>query len=73
LSPVLFCLYVDGLIVKRSKAGIASFVGSNFVGARAYADDIALLATTASSALRKMLAICDSYASEFHIVFNAIE
>ena len=70
LSPVLFCLYIDGLLVALSKAGIGCFVGSNFVGALAYADDIVLLAPTAS-ALRKMLAICDSYASEFHIVFNA--
>jgi len=70
LSPVLFCLYVDGLLVKVSKADIGCFCGSNFVGALAYADDIVLLAPTAS-ALRKMLAISDSYASEFHIVFNA--
>jgi len=70
LSPVLFCLYDDGLLVKLFKAGIGCFVGSNFVGALAYADDIVLLAPTAS-ALHKMLAICDSYASEFHIVFKA--
>ena len=70
LSPVLFCLYIDGLLVALSKAGIGCFIGSNFVGALAYADDIVLLAPTAS-ALRKMLAICDSYASEFNMVFNA--
>jgi len=63
-------LYVDGLLVKLSKAGIGWFVRSNCVGALAYADDIVFLAPTAL-ALRKMLAICDSYASEFHIVFNA--
>jgi len=56
LSPVLFGLYVDGLLVKLSKAGIGRFVGRNFIGALAYADDIVLLAPTAS-ALRKMLAI----------------
>jgi len=53
--------------VKLSKASIGCYVESNFVGALAYADDTVLLAPTAS-ALRKMLAICDS---EFHIVFNA--
>jgi len=46
------------------------FCCKQFCWALAYADDIVLLASTAS-ALRKMLAICDSYASEFHIVFNA--
>jgi hypothetical protein len=70
LSPVLFCLYIDGLLVALSKAGIGCFIGSKFVGALAYADDIVLLAPSAS-ALRKMLAICDSYANDYHIVFNA--
>ena len=42
LSPVLFCLYINGLLVALSKAGIGCFVGSNFVGALAYADDTAL-------------------------------
>jgi len=35
-----------------------------------YADDIVLLAPTAS-AMRKMLQICDEYAAEFSINFNA--
>jgi len=52
------------------KAGIGCFIGSKFVGALAYADDIVLLAPSAS-VLRKMLAICDSYADDHHILFNA--
>jgi len=55
LSPVLFCLCVDGLLVKLSKAGIGCFVGNNFVGALAYADDIVLLAPTASVYVRYWL------------------
>lgn len=70
LSPVLFCLYIDGLLVALSRAGVGCFVGSNFVGALAYADDIVLLAPTAS-ALRIMLAICDNYAKDYSISFNA--
>ena len=42
------------------------FIGSNFVGALAYADGIVLLAPSAS-ALRKMLAICDNHAQDYHI------
>ena len=45
-------------------------MGNNFVGALAYADDIVLLAPSAS-ALRIMLAICDNYAKEYSITFNA--
>ena len=44
--------------------------GSNFVGALAYADDIVLLAPSGFG-LRKMLAICDSYANDYHILFNS--
>ena len=70
LSPVLFCLYIDGLLLALSKAGVGCFIGSTFVGALAYADDIVLIAPTAS-ALRQLLAICDSYANDYCILFNA--
>jgi len=40
------------------------------VGALAYADDIVLLAPT-PSAMRRMLKICDDYANEHSIIFNA--
>jgi len=70
LSPVLYLLYTDGLLVKLSNAGVGCYFGSFFVGALAYADDLVLLAPT-PSAMRKLLAICDEYAQEFSIVFNA--
>jgi len=59
LSPVLFCLYVDGLLVKLSKAGIGCFVGSNFVRALAYANDI-VLAPTAWKCLSVMLTVTNA-------------
>jgi len=40
----MFCLYVDGLLVALSKAGVGFFIGDYFVGALIYADDIVLLA-----------------------------
>ena len=46
------------------------YVGLNFVGALAYADDIVLIAPS-PSAMRKLLTICDVYASAYDIVFNA--
>ena len=70
LSPVLFCLYIDGLLTALSKAGVGCFIGENFVGALAYADDIVLLAPSAS-ALRTMLSVCDNYAADYSILFNA--
>jgi len=47
LSPVLFCVYIDDLLVRErrlSNANIGCFIGSNYVGALAYADDLVLLA-----------------------------
>ena len=71
LIPVLFCSYVDGLLVALSVEGVGCFMGDNFVGALiAYADDIVFLAPSAS-ALRLMRSICDNYASDYSISFNA--
>ena len=69
-SPVLFCLYVDGLLIVLSDVGVGCFMGDNFVGAVAYVDDIVLLAPSAS-ALRIILPTCDNYASDCFISFNA--
>ena len=41
-----------------------------FLGALAYADDIVLLAST-PAVMRAMLAVCDNYTDDLHIVFNA--
>jgi hypothetical protein len=72
LSPVLFCIYVDDLLLLLSKAGVGCFIGPNFVGALAYADDIVLIAPT-PTALRRLLAICESYARDYCISFNSLK
>jgi hypothetical protein len=70
LSPVLFCVYIDDLLLLLKKAGFGCYIGAHFVGALAYADDIVLVAPSAT-ALRKRLAICEDYADEYCICFNA--
>jgi len=74
LSPILYLLYIDGLnlLVKLSNAGVGCYFGLLFAGALVYADDLVLLAPT-SSAMRKLLAVCDISAREFSIrpKFNA--
>jgi len=68
-------VYVDYLnTFQVSKAGVGRFIGLHFVGALAYADvdDLVLLAPTAS-AMRKLLAICDDYARQYSISFNALK
>jgi len=37
LSPVIFSIYIDGLLVKSSQANVGCYVGEFFVGALAYA------------------------------------
>lgn len=69
ISPVLFCIYIDDLLIRLASSGVGCFIGLNFVGALAYADDISLLAPN-PSAMRKLLGICDSFAAEFDIQFN---
>ncbi len=50
-------------------SGVGCYVGSKFVGAIAYADDLILLAPTIV-ALRKLINICEFYAAEYDIKFN---
>jgi len=70
LSPVLFCDYIDDLLLLLKKAGFGCYIGTHFVGALVHADNIVLVVPSAT-ALRKMLAICEDYADEYCICFNA--
>jgi Reverse transcriptase (RNA-dependent DNA polymerase) len=64
VSPVLYCVYIDDLLLALSKSGVGCYIGSNFVGALAYADDVVLIAPTAT-AMCKLLFICGEYATEY--------
>jgi len=46
LSPVLFCIYLDGLLVALNDSKVGCHIGRIYVGALAYADDVTLLAPT---------------------------
>jgi hypothetical protein len=63
-------VYIDDLLLALSKSGVGCYIGSNFVGALAYADDVVLIAPTATE-MRKLLSICGEYATEYCISFNA--
>ena len=70
ISPVLFCVYIDDLLVELSQCGGGCKIGPYFYGCMGYADDIILLNPTVQST-NTMLQICEKYASEHRIVFNA--
>ena len=70
LSPVLFSVYLDGLLQKLADSGVGCHWGNLFAGAVCYADDIVLLAPCPSP-LRIVLDICSSYADTHGLRFNA--
>lgn len=72
LSPVLFCIYIDDLLLQLSRAGVGCYIGNHYVGALAYADDIVLVAPS-PTAMRIMLSICDRFALNNDVRFNAMK
>ncbi len=70
LSPVLFALYMEGLLRQLKDSGVGCYIGNHFVGAIAYVDDINLICPTKKS-LDILTGICELYAYEFSITFNA--
>ena len=59
LSPVLFALYIDGVIRRLESSGLGCKIHGLYVGCILYADDIILLAHT-SVALQNMLDLCNA-------------
>ena len=51
---------------------LGCYVGDIFMGAFAYADDVALLAPTIM-AHNKLITVCVSFARGFHVLFNLIK
>ena len=66
----MFCVHLYELLQRLHESSVGCYIGSLFVGALAYADDIALLAPT-PSAIRRLLKICDSFGTEFSVAFKA--
>ncbi len=70
VSPVLFCIYINGLLIELENSGIGCYMGSVFAGAFGYADDLKLLTPT-MRAMSKMVIICEQYATRYYVMFNA--
>jgi len=69
LSPVLFSLYIDDIIVKLRNSGYGLHIGSTFIGCILYADDIVLLSCSCYG-LQKLVNICMNYGKIWDISFN---
>ena len=70
LSPVLFSIYLDQLLVELRHLGMGCYMNGLFTGVFIYADDITLLAPSRASMVR-MLEKCESFVLTHNILFNA--
>ena len=70
LSPLLFIIYLDQLILSFKDLGVGCHLNGMFVGAFNYADDVTLLAST-NMALKAMLTTCTEFAASHNLSFNA--
>ena len=69
LSPFLFSVYMDELLVTLKNNGVGCHMGHHFVGAFGYADDVILLCPSLEG-MREMVKICEDYATLHNILFN---
>ena len=70
LSPILFCVYIDELFTRIRKSGYGCHVGHITYAVFVYADDVKLLSPTIRG-LQKLLEICETFAQEYNVTFNA--
>ena len=70
LSPPLFNIYLEDLLLNLEAQRLGCHRNCMFVGAFIYADDITILAPTSTS-LNKMLDTCKQYADDVNLTFNA--
>lgn len=70
LSPILFTIYFDELLLNLESSGVGCFVGNKFMGALAYADDVVIMAQT-KTAVNILLSRASKFAKEYNVKFNA--
>ena len=70
LSPILFTIYIDNLIIQLRKFNIGCKIGNSLLGVFGYADDLTLLCPSLAG-LKQMLNVCEDFAKEYNILFNA--
>ena len=72
LSPILFSLYLDKLLVELREFGIGCHMNGLFASAFIYADDITFIAPSCY-AWNSMLNVCEEYALSHDILFNSLK
>ena len=70
LSPTLFNLYIDRLLVTLKNSGLGCHINGTYMGALSYADDITLSCPSVYG-LNKMMNFCSDFATNKFITYNA--
>ena len=70
LSPAFFNVYMNNLSVSLNHSGIGGSLGGNLINHLCYADDLCLIAFS-SSGMQCLLDICDKYATDHQLTYNA--
>ena len=72
MSPVLFALYIDGVISELKLSGHGVHIGFLFIGCVVYADNIVLLSASCHG-LQQLVNICNVYGTKWDIKFNPLK
>ena len=67
ISTILFIIYIDELLLLLEKSGIGCHIGTMFVGAIGYADDLTFICPSLRS-LVEMAKICKNFGTDFNVV-----
>ena len=69
LSPIIFCIYIDMLLLRIRDSGLGCHVGHLSYAGLGYADDVTTLAPNLD-ALQSILHICEAFGREFNVLWN---
>lgn len=70
LSPILFTLCLDDLILELEKRGDGCWIGHKYYGIVGFADDLKLLCPSLKG-LQKMLNVCHKFSVSTGLIFNS--
>ncbi len=69
ISPVLFTVYMDELLLRLENSGYGCYIGGHYYGAISSADDLSLMCPTLHG-LQKMIHVCEEYGSAYGVKYN---
>ena len=70
LSPILFNVYKDELLLRLKQHDFGCHIGNRFVGGLCYADCLTILSLSVRG-LQKMVGICEEFANDYSVTFNS--